>query len=142
MDLNKEYGADRDLQKSGIWVPFDDASILIAYAGDANPNYERAIERFTHKHQKKLQNDKAMRRKENRDQVHQAVIAAYAESVVLDWKNLLLGGTPLEYSKDACKKILLDFSELYSEIRDYAMDFSNFQQDDADESDEEAEKNS
>lgn len=142
MDLKKEYGADKDLQRNGIWVPFDDASILIAYAGDANPNYERAIEKHTHKHQKKLQNDKAMRRPENRKQVHEAVIAAYAESVVLDWKNLMLGGSPLEYSREMCKKIMIDFPELYAEIRDFAMDFSNFQPEDSDESDEEAEKNS
>lgn len=139
MDLKKEYGADKDLQTNGIWVPFDDASILIAYADSANPNYERAIERFTHKHQKKINNDKAMRRPENRKQVLEAVISAYAEAVVLDWKNLKLGDEDLVYSKEACKKILLDYPELYSEIRDFAMEFSNFQNEE--DSEEVVEKN-
>lgn len=139
MDLKREYGANRDLQKTGIWVPFDDASILIAFAGDANPNYERAIAKHTDKHQKKLSNDKQMRRPENRKKIHEAVIGAYAESVVLGWKGLKLGDEELEYSYEQCKKILLDFPELYSEIRDFAMDFSNYQDE---ESEETVEKNS
>ena len=141
MDLKKDYGTDRDLVKEGVWVPFDDCSILIAYANDANTNYEKAIARYTGPHQKKIQSNKAMRRAENRKVINEAIVAAYADSVVLGWKNLQLGGKDLEYSKATCKEILLDFPEFFAEIREFALEFSNFQSEDSQESEEISEKN-
>jgi len=137
MGLFETFGADVDRQKDGVWVEYGDCSVLIAFAGDGNPRYEKSMERETRPYRRYLDSDKMIMSESMKKQVNEAVVAAYAKSVVLDWKNVKEGDTVLEFSPKECKRVMLKLPAFFSDVREYAGNISNYQA----ESDEADEKN-
>lgn len=135
MGLFEEFGANKDLQKEGKWVEFDGYKVLIAYAGEGNPKYETVLERKCLPYQKKLARKKVS--KDTRKKVHEAIVATYAQTVVLGWEGIKRGGKLLEYSPKLCEEILLELPPFFSEIHDFANDLSNFQDESEDDDDSE-----
>lgn len=137
MGLFETFSADADLQKNGQWVEYGDCKVLIAFAGDGNPRYEKAIERHTRPYRRYLDNDKMIMSDSMKKQVNEAVVAAYAHAVVLDWDNVKEGDKLLEFSPKECKRVMLKIPAWFADVREYAGNISNYQA----ESDEADEKN-
>ena len=137
MGLFETFSADVDLQKDGKWVEYGDCRVLIAFAGDGNPRYEKAMERHTRPYRRYLDSDKMIMSDSMKKQVNEAVVGAYAHAVVLDWENVREGDQVIEYSPKEAKRIMLKLPAFFADVREFANNLSNYQL----ESDESDEKN-
>jgi len=137
MGLFETFSADTDLQKNGKWVEYGDCRVLIAFAGDGNPEYEKAMERHTRPYRRYLDSDKMIMSDSMKKQVHEAVVAAYAHAVVRNWENVKEGDQEIQYSPQEAKRIMLKLPAFFADVREFAGNISNYQS----ESDEFDEKN-
>lgn len=111
MDLFKEFAVDEELVSRGVWRVFDKASDEIVtedeigdrpavlLASTDNPKYQQALETKLKPHLMKRGIDvpKAVKEK--------AIAEALAEHVILNWKNWIVAGEHIDYSKGMVVKI-------------------------------------
>jgi len=130
-DLGEIFGADKALQDEGKWVEFGSVSVLIAYAGKGNHRYEKSMEKKTRPFRRYMESDKMIMSDAMKIQLEEAVIAAYADSVVLGWKNLKNRdtGEEITYSPAECKRIMIALPAFFENIREYASNLENYQAD-------------
>lgn len=140
MGLFETFGADTDLQKDGVWVQYGDCKVLVAFAGEGNPRWDKTIERHTRQFQRYLNNDKMVMSESMKKDLNTAVIAAYSNAVVLGWEGVKEGDTELVFSPKECKRVMLMLPAFFADVREFAGNISNYQA--ASDSDEVVEKNS
>jgi hypothetical protein len=131
--IQEVFGADKGLQANGMWTDYGNISIKLAFAGKANPRYEIVLEKKTQPIKRYLNSTRLQRDPEIRRQIEHAMIAVYAEVVVLDWKGVTRGGKSLKYSSAEGKKAMIEFPALWEFIREYANELENYQAEDLEE---------
>jgi len=137
MDLCR-FKSDRSAEDDGVWVALDGsaagdgASVKLARIG--NRRYREAMQRRMKPYRR------ALRAGTLEDATAERITAeVLAETVLLDWRDLELDGTPLAYSPERARELLLDpalrdFRDLIVEM---ASDIELYRQQEQ----EEAEKN-
>ena len=75
------FGADKDLERNGIWFDYGDFQVLAARAGGANRKYERLVERKSKQHQALIRSDNF-----SNEQVRELLKEVYADAIILDWR--------------------------------------------------------
>lgn len=128
-NLYKEFGTDQDQERDGIWIEYGDEadgnySIKLARAGGNNKRFAKVLERKSRPHRRKLETNTA-----SAGLAEKLLIETFAETVVLDWKNITdAEGKEFPFSKKNCIKLFTDLPDLFAMIRDEASAMVNFQQ--------------
>lgn len=125
MDLKKEYGVDKSLETDGVWVPLDeDTDILIARL--ENKKYMNEIERLSAPHRRILNSKAGRHTAKKRELANSIMCKVFAKTVLLDWKNLLVGGEKIEYSYEDCLKMLTEYPDFKDDVAREAENINNF----------------
>lgn len=131
MSLYKTYKTDSTLEKEGIWLEYGLASngepirIKIARAGGQNTRYVKALEKATKPYKKMLQAETLDN--ETAENIQQKV---FAETVVLDWKNVEGdNGELMEFNVGNVLKLFSDLPDLFIDIRQAAQQLALFRED-------------
>ena len=122
MDLNNNR-IDAELAKEGVWVPLDDADLLIAQW--LNANHREFIQKATQPHRRAMQMGTMSKEAEERIEV-----LGIAKTVLLDWRNLQDGGADIEYNEENAVRLLGDPDLVWFRdfVREQAQLLSNFKQ--------------
>lgn len=108
MDLKKTK-TDPKLELEGVWITYDeDAAFKIARL--RNPAALAAFQEKT----------RFLRGKLSEAKQTELMTEIIAEHVLLDWKNVNIGGDPLPYTKENAMRVLVE----YPVIRDFVMEES------------------
>ncbi len=115
MDLSR-FKTDQKRCVEGVWVALDEET-EIKIARYNNPQFRELM-------QKKLAPYKTLVRANRlgEDLAEKIMVEAYVETILLDWKNLLVDGQKVPYSKETAKKILQDSK--YSDFRELVVQLS------------------
>lgn len=119
----KDFGGFNTSERAQ-WFKFDndDAEFLIAPNDD--PEFSQQSVYYGNKLQKRMTGDDPALVKEINDKAAikdnteavQSIIKVYAESCLLDWKNLTLDGENYPYSKENALKLLVNFPPIYNQV--------------------------
>ncbi len=111
MDI-KNFKTNQDLEENGKWEEFENGCrLLIARAG--NKKWKEYWKKISKPYRKQIKRETLSEEKGN-----ELIINAMAQTILLNWENLLNDGVPLEYSKENAIMVLSipDFRETVSEI--------------------------
>lgn len=97
MELAK-HTTDPAKEQSGIWVKFDDETELLI--GSLNSRIYKTA------YGKRIDDLRREKRKPDAMQVEGIINDAYAETILLGWKNVVENGVPVEYSVAKAKFIM------------------------------------
>ena len=123
MDFKKAFGYDEKKADAGVWIDIADGiSIKIAKLGTVK--YQEALMRYTRRHQ-------AIIRLNRLDPKMMADITAntLADSILLDWKGVIIDDIPIDYNRDNAYKMLKEYPDFRTLVENNANDASNFQDD-------------
>lgn len=127
MDIGKTYGVNATLEIEGVWSDIGDgASVKVARAG--NSAYIAAIRKLMKPHRLTLRKGSLPD-----DLADKIGIQAMSETILLDWKGIILDGKPFEYSTTNAVTVLTKYKDFREQIVELAAELSLYQ--------EEAEKN-
>lgn len=122
MSLYKQFKADPNLEKDGIVLQYADNSkgepieFRIARAGGGNAAFTKRLEVLTKPYRRQIQTETI-----ERAQVDKLIRQAYAETVVLGWKNVEdEAGNPLPFTVENCVKLFTDLPDLFADIQEQA----------------------
>lgn len=128
------FATDPESEESGVWVDLGDgAAIRVARMG--NKKHVKTQRRLMKPHRGLLQSGRSLS-----DDVADAIaVKVTAETILVDWKGLLINGKPVEYSVEKAIEILSDpvfrnFSDMVAKIASSPGTFNSLDQ-------EELEKN-
>jgi len=117
MDLSR-FKTDTALEDDGVWTTIDaasDAEIRIARIG--NRRYRETMARRLKPYRR------ALRAGSLDESVSERITAeVLAETVLLDWRGLSVGGDPLPYSRETARDLLLDPG--YRDFRDLVVELA------------------
>jgi hypothetical protein len=116
MDIDK-IATDKSKEVEGIWMPFDDAELLIA--SNNTQAYKRALAKFS-------KGVKSFMLKAEPGLSEKIVQKAMATAVLLDFKNINQGGKPLVNSFEN-RMLLLEQKAILNFVAEISEDFTNFQ---------------
>ena len=145
MSLYKTFKTDTDKEVDGIWVPLDeDVVFKIARAGGQNSAYQKYFAKLIRPYRRQIDNNTLPQEKQT------AMMAdAFGRCVVLDWQqrehsadgktwklkehHIMDGdGNWLIHSPENVTKVLIDLPDLFSTVREVAMEHSAFQTEEED----------
>lgn len=113
----KQFKTDPKREKNGIWHSFENDegeeafALLIARAGGANTDWEKAAEKVG----RKIGGRKAKRLSGRQLRALQRPL--YARHVVIGWRGVRdENGNEIPYSPEAAEELLTEFSDLYDEV--------------------------
>ena len=129
-DLEELYGTDPQRERQGVWVPLGKSKFLIAAAGGANADFQRAMASRAMPHRRQLQRAAKNLTPKLMRLVRRLEMQAYADAVVLNWENVKLNKQPLPYSRENVLKLFQAMPRLFDDIREYANDLGTFQNQD------------
>lgn len=126
--LEDFFGSDSKAQAEGKWVKYGPCEILIAFAGEDNPRYEKAIEEYTKDFRKYMTSSNMTMPKHMEADIKEAMRRAYAKAVILDWKGVLdRQGNIIPFSSQAVYDAFVRMPAFFRWARDYAGDLENYQ---------------
>ena len=113
---------DEEVGQSGIWVDFYSGSKL-KLASTENAQYKAYLAKLARKH--RLQLDQA--NDDSTGLIQEITAEAMAKHVLLDWRNVTLGGEQnAKYTPEKGKLALLNAPKLREFVSEQASDSSNF----------------
>jgi hypothetical protein len=117
------YATNKKLEaEKGIVLDYPGFSITIARAGGSNKKFNKTMLELVRPYRRQQEQGLL-----DEELANELLIKAYAEAVILGWEGIDdENGEPLEYSKEACIKLLSDLPELFNDIQKQAQDYSNF----------------
>ena len=139
--MYKEFKADEDKKKAGVWVEWydddgvNDFRVLLAYASRSNKAYNAAIE----KHNRVFRRNKGIRSVE---QATRVMIDVMVDSIIKDWQRWFVDeegegywdqgieaedGSTIPFNADNVRMTLENIPELADELQMEAEKVSNFQ---------------
>lgn len=149
MGLYQQFQTNESLEVDGTWFPFPqgDGSIVelkLARAGGENSAYKRELRRLLRKHKKAREIPI-----EQYKPAEEELCKAIAAFILKNWRTVSVDGKTVKtiegkdgkhvgYSENRAARLVQQLPELRAEIIFKATDFTNFQEEDA----EEIEKNS
>ncbi len=127
LDLDKQYKTSPDLEEHGVWEEVGDGAKLLV-ARTNNPAYVRAYRRIP----------RGIRRQFEAGTLSESmsdgiICGIMAKTVLLDFKNLAIGGKALKYSEEAAKKILADYPDFRELVWQIANETQRFHEDSVEE---------
>lgn len=124
-----KFGTDDKAELQGIVLDFGDFAIRVARAGGSNKKYAKALLKHMRPYRKAIQAG-SMDLKLQRE----ILAKVYAESVVLDWVNVVdEEGNEMAFNYDNVVKLLTDLPELFNQIVEDAENYRLFKEVEAEE---------
>lgn len=118
MDLRKTYGTNSELESEGVWTQDLGEGLHLKLARLKNPKFRKMYQRLTKPYERQIRN-RTLSEKIEEDIITKCLV----ETVVLDWKGLVLDGKELTYSKENASKLFSDPD--LSDFRDLVVDLAN-----------------
>lgn len=120
LDL-KDVAVDPALASKGVWANYMGGQFLLARHGHA---YNNRLGELYNENRELLssKDDKGLLTIEAAAKMQEIHVQAFAETVLLDWKEVGEKGKPLKFTPKIALKILLD--PRYRELTDYLEQFS------------------
>lgn len=144
--LFSQFATDRNVEKDGIFITYDDVRIRIARAGGANRQFNRVFQQEIKPVEQRMKRDKLSDAESDK-----LTATIYAKAVILGWETNFgsedkpewrptftipasrKAGRPedevLEFTPDNVVRVLLMLPEMFADIRDQATTASNFRVD-------------
>ena len=125
-NLDKFYKTNSIAETEGIWFNVgDDVRFRIKRFGGMNSQKVKAVSAKYFKPYSKLIQKGALPEEKERE----IMVKTFVESSVVDWENVEIDGELVEYSHEACIKLLLGLSDLTDALIEYASTFDSFKED-------------
>lgn len=117
------FQSDKELEAGkGVVLEYPGFEILIHRAGGANKKFEKIFTEKFKPHRRK--HEQGLLDSETAEQI---MIEAYAEGVVIGWKNVKgPDGKDIPFSVQNCVKLFTDLPELFKDVQDQANSFTTF----------------
>lgn len=114
------YATDTQVEKEGVWVPVgkDGDKVIrfrLARAGGGNTKYLKLLELKTKPYRRQLQHDLVDIKTSD-----EIMMEVFAETVVVDWENVLEDGIQVPYSKEKCLAYFKELPDLFNDVREQA----------------------
>lgn len=132
MSLFKQFGTNKNLERTGITVRYDDddapegvesPEFTVARAGGSNIAYQKALDREMKPLRRALVANTVSMETLNRLQRK-----VFIETCLLGWKHVRdAAGKLIEFSKEAAEKLFTELPELYDDLTRQASTVSLFQ---------------
>ena len=122
MDLRKAFGTNHELEQKGVWIAYDDScAFLIGRIGGSNDTFSRRVNALLKPHRHQVQADTLPPEK------YQSIaMAAFVETVLLDWKGVELDGEELPFTKENALKLFRELPDLFNDLFNQAKSTANF----------------
>ena len=133
MSMYDQFKTDGEQEKEGIWLDYGDFQVRIARAGGANKKFQKTIESMARPYRRAIATESLPR--ERSDEI---MMAAYAASVVRDWKVKTKadawvqgienpkGGKPLPFTVENVLATFKILPELYADVQEQASSWALF----------------
>lgn len=119
-DLKRAFEVDSRKEIDGVWQELGNgAAILVARLG--NPNFRKAYNRIPNATRKMIENETL----EN-DVGNKIYAGVIADTVLLDWKNILLDGKQFKYTRENAIKVLLDYPQFQNLVLELSQSLELF----------------
>ena len=105
--------------EEGAWANYRGVKLLIARAN--NPKFKTTFRRLTKPYKKEMENE-TLDEKTSGDLLAQA----FAEAILLDWKDFVINGKEIEYNKENAADLLINDPDCLQFVTDYANDIDNY----------------
>jgi hypothetical protein len=116
------FQTDAAVETAGIDLDYGDFAIRIARAGGGNQKYIKLLGERMKPHRRKIENGTL-----DNAAAERLLAEVYADSVIVGWTHVTdADGKPMEFTRAACVKLLLDLPELFRDIQDQAGRVANF----------------
>jgi hypothetical protein len=113
------YSVDTNKQEDGDWFDYEGAEFLIAYAN--NPKYIAARKRLERPFKRAIERGTISEEDQRR-----ITCEALAEGVLLNWKNVGDGKSPIEYTKEVAAEALRLNPDFLTFVVEVAADIANY----------------
>lgn len=128
MDIKKEYGTSKELEKEGVWIEVgEDAKIRVCRAN--NKKYMKEIEKLSRPYKKQIRRGTI-----SGEKFDSIVIEASAKFILVDWEGIKEDGVTVDYTPEQSLRLLTDFPDFREVVSEIAMDFNNFKEEETKES--------
>ncbi len=125
--LEDSFGSDAGAQAEGKWVDLQGGKILIAFAGEDNPRYEKALNKYTDDFRMQMMSDHMHLSQQSEPKVKKAMRQTYAEAVVLNWENIFdKEGNLIPFSTKAVFDAFERMPAFFRWVREYAGSLENY----------------
>lgn len=115
MDL-ASFKTNLTAEIEGVWVEIGEGcELLIARLG--NKEFRKFMKSASKPYRSMMRNDQLPD-----DVAEKLMVKALAATILLDWKELKLGGKKLKYSKEECERVLGD--EEFKDFRDLVVEIA------------------
>jgi len=121
-DLEREYKTDENKEVEGEKLFLDDAEesyLLVARMG--NSNFKRKFEGLPRRIQIKIQNTSL-----SQEQQKQYLIPLIADTILVGWQGIGIGGEELEYNRQNAIRVLRDYPDFLQEVIEFAGERGNY----------------
>ncbi len=117
------FERDEDMETKGIWQNFGPyGKFLIARAGGANARFLSMLSKTMEPYQRQIQKNMLPE-----DVANELLINVFARTVILGWEGVIdKDGKAIEYSYEACVKLLTDLPDFFIDMREEATRIQNF----------------
>lgn len=125
MTLYRDYKTDPEVEQNGVWFPYgEDVKILLARAGGANKKFQRCGDKAATKYKRELDMNRLPA-----EEANQAVVEMYADSVVMDWKNVTdENDESLAFNRENVIKVLTDLPDLFRRVQEDAQNMQVYKE--------------
>jgi hypothetical protein len=118
-----KYGVDREAEKAGAVVQFDEWEFIVRSSLEINRQYNYARALAADKRRAELNAGGARAHAVIED----ILIEAFAESVIIGWRNVTNGhDQPLEFNRQNCIELMQDCPRIWERIKEAALDEARF----------------
>jgi hypothetical protein len=136
--IYKLFATDTDAESKGKWVSVSGYQFLLARAGGANTKFANAYSAAMQPYARIQKMGKF-----TEDQAREVAVGPFVDHCVLDWRTKQedqsfvptiadKDGTPMPFSKDAAKKLLLDIPDLFATLFDASANVATYAPEDID----------
>lgn len=118
-DIFEHYATDEKAELEGVWRPMGTGQVKVARAN--NNNYIELLNKLIEEHGQALDGNSPAAIELNK----KVMIRVFAETILLDWKDLGYKGKPLPYSLDNAK-MLLQHADFRNKVSALSNEFSAY----------------
>ena len=127
MDIKKEYGTNKKLESTGVWIDLGEGA-KIKVARNGNPEYTKMIEKLSRPYKKQIRRGTI-----NGETFDKIIRKATAEHILVDWKGITEDKVEVPYSTEEAYRLLTEYGDFREVVAENALDFQNFQDDEIEE---------
>lgn len=121
-----EINAFDEKKQEGTWVEYGGGEFLISWAH--NPKFQKAYKRITKPYKKQIDKDTL-----DGELSTKLLCEAFAETILLDWKNVSSDGVEIKYSREAAMGALINNPEFRDFVAGFSAELENFKKEEVEE---------